>query len=55
MARRADDLVSDPAVVVISRPALAVDEWLESLRWPEPLDLRVSGAELVAEARADEE
>lgn len=54
MAHQASDPVSDPAVVVIREPVLAVDKWLESLRWSEPLALMVSGAELVAEARGRE-
>lgn len=45
--------MSDPAVAVIREPVLAVDEWLESLRWSEPLAQMVSGAELVAEARGE--
>lgn len=50
MARRADDDVPDPAINV---PTRTPDEWLESLRWPEPLELNVTGAELVAQARAE--
>jgi hypothetical protein len=30
------------------------DEWLESLRTDDPADLPVSGAEMVAEARAED-
>jgi hypothetical protein len=59
MARRADEL-HDPLVVEIddefSRLPLEerrrlTDEWAESLRTDAPLELSVSGAEMVAEAR----
>lgn len=53
MGRRADDLLPDPAIVVINVPTRSPDEWLESLRWPESLELNVTGAKLVAEARAE--
>jgi hypothetical protein len=56
MAKRANDLGADPVVVVIPEDfELTFDEWLASLRRDEPLTLSVTGANLVAEARRDEE
>ncbi len=62
MAKRADEL-DDPIVVPIEDEfsKLADDErvrltqeWLDSLRTEEPLDLGVTAAELLAEVRAEE-
>lgn len=62
MAKRADEL-DDPIVVPIEDDfsKLADDErvrltqeWLDSLRTEEPLDLGVTAAELLAEVRAEE-
>lgn len=53
MAKRADEMANDPAVVLIEEPAESFDAWLRELQQGEPLDLMVSGAELVAEARAE--
>ena len=59
MAKRPDEL-HDPVVVEIedefSRLPVAervrlMDEWIDSLRSAEPVELSVSGAEMVAEAR----
>ncbi|HWL43500.1 MAG TPA: hypothetical protein VNQ73_11200 [Ilumatobacter sp.] len=55
MAKRADDLANDPVVVLIEEPEGDVDEWLRSLRWGEALDLEVTAAELLAEARTEDE
>lgn len=55
MAKRADDLSDDPAVVLIEAPEGDVDEWLRSLKWDEPLELATTAAELLAEARAENE
>ncbi|HUF97157.1 MAG TPA: hypothetical protein VMM60_03435 [Ilumatobacter sp.] len=54
MARRADDLTSDPAVVVIEEPSESFDAWLHELQQGEPLDLTVTAAELLAGARAED-
>ena len=55
MARRAEDFELDPVVVPIPSDAeVSITEWLRSLRHDEPLVLEVSGAELVAEARAEQ-
>ena len=54
MAKRADDLAHSP-VVLIEEPSGDVDEWLRSLQWSEPLDLEVTGAELLAESRAEDD
>lgn len=54
MARRADDLLFDPAVVLIEEPTESFDAWLRELQVDPPLDLKPTGAELVAQARADE-
>ena len=53
MSRPVVDFELDPAVVPIPDDVHGdVDEWLSSLRSDaEPLDLDVTGAELVAEAR----
>lgn len=56
MARRSEDIESDPAVVLIGDDGeQSVDEWLASLRRLEPIELTVSAADLVAEARAEQE
>jgi hypothetical protein len=54
MARRADDLSADPAVVPIEEPIESFDAWLRELHAEPPADLDVTGAELVAQARADD-
>jgi hypothetical protein len=59
MAKRPDEL-HDPVVVEIEdefsrlpagERARLTDEWLDSLRTAEPVELAVSGAEMVAAAR----
>lgn len=56
MARRVKDLELDPVVVPIPDDyKLSMDDWLGSLLRSEPVDLPISGAELVAEARAAQE
>jgi hypothetical protein len=54
MARRADDLSSDPAVALIAEPTESFDAWLHELLSEPPVELSTTGAELVAQARADE-
>lgn len=54
MARRADDLSTDPAVVLIEEPAESFDAWLRELLVDPPVELDTTGAELVAQARVDE-
>lgn len=55
VARRALDIENDPAIVVIPDGADGnLDDWLASLRHDgPPIDLGISAAELVAEARRD--
>ncbi len=57
MARPAIDFDLDPVVVPIPDDnGRSVDEWLESLRRDEePIELQVSGADLVADARRESE
>lgn len=57
MARPAVDFELDPVVVPIPDDNWrSVDEWLESLRRDEePIELSMSGADLVAEARHESE
>ena len=56
MASRIEDVELDPAIVVIPDAyTVTIDEWLASLRRSEPAQMTVSGAELVAEARAENE
>ena len=56
MARRPEDFEIDPVVVLIpDAPTITMDEWLAALRTDGPVDLPVSAAELVAEARAEAE
>lgn len=54
MARRADDLSTDPAVALIEEPVESFDEWLRELLVEPPVELDTTGADLVAQARADE-
>lgn len=55
MARRAEDFELDPAVVPIpSDGEGSMTDWLRSLSHDEPTEVGVSGAELVAEARAEQ-
>ena len=56
MARRRDDLVSDPAVIVIviEEATESFDLWLRELLAEDAEPIGTSGAELVAQARADE-
>ena len=52
MARHVNELESEPTVVLIpDHYSLTMDEWLASIRTADPINLTVSGAELVAEAR----
>lgn len=56
MARRAKGLEMGPVVVPIHDDyKLSMDDWLGSLLRSEPVDLPISGADLVAEARAEQE
>jgi hypothetical protein len=51
-----DDSELDPTIVPIPDTyEISMDDWLASLRRDEPTALVVSGAELVAEARAEAE
>ena len=56
MARRADDKPLDPAVVVINPDDDVTPEtfnvWLDQRQSGEPLQLRVTAAETLSEARA---
>jgi len=54
MAKRAEDLSTDPEVVLIAEPAESFDAWLRELLVDPPVELDTTGADLVAEARADE-
>lgn len=54
MVRRAEDLSADPAVALIEEPTESFDAWLHQLLNEPPVDLDTTGAELVAQARADE-
>ena len=54
MAKRADDLSADPAVVLIEEPTESFDAWLHELLSDPPVELGTTGAKLVAQARADE-
>ena len=54
MVRRADDLSTDPAVVLIEEPVESFDAWLRELLVDPPVELDTTGADLVAQARADE-
>jgi hypothetical protein len=56
MVKSAEDPAMDPVIRVIEddRPRLSLGEWLERLRGDEPVDLGISAAELLAEARAEE-
>ena len=54
--RPVNALDQDPAVVpIVDDSDGFIDEWLRSLMRDEPIELSVSGAELVAEARAEQE
>jgi hypothetical protein len=56
MARRAEDPSLDPAVVVVNSDvevtAEAFNAWLEELQSGEPLQLSVTAAQTLSEARA---
>lgn len=56
MARSADDFFENPAVVVVNPDDDVTPErflaWLDQLQTGEPLDLPVTAAETLAEARA---
>lgn len=54
MVRRADDLAADPAVALIEEPTESFDVWLRELFAEPTIDLDCTGADLVAQARADE-
>ncbi|MEO1057456.1 MAG: hypothetical protein AAFY28_11130 [Actinomycetota bacterium] len=54
MAKRAEDLAADPAVALIEEPSESFDAWLHELLGDPPVDLETTGADLVAQARADE-
>jgi hypothetical protein len=54
MAKRADDLAADPAVALIEEPSESFDAWLDELLGDPPVELETTGADLVAQARADE-
>jgi len=54
MAKRADDLAADPAVALIEEPSESFDAWLDELLRDPPVELETTGADLVAQARADE-
>jgi len=55
MARRADDLRDDPAVIVTSEAVGSFDEWLAGLRRQEPVVLPVPAWKLLEEVRAESE
>ena len=56
MARRTEDVELDPAIVLIPDAyTMTMDEWFASLRRDGPARVTMSGAELVAEARAENE
>ncbi len=56
MARPVKVLDPDPAVVPIADDSDgSIDDWLTSLMRDEPIELSVTGADLVAEARAEQE
>jgi len=56
MARPVKALDPDPAVVpIVDDSDGSLDDWLRSLVRDEPLELSVTGADLVAEARAEQE
>lgn len=56
MARLANNIELDPVVVPIPDDRdLSMDDWLASLIHDEPVELSISGADLVAEARAEQE
>lgn len=54
MAKRAEDLAADPAVALIEEPSESFDAWLDELLGDPPVELETTGADLVAQARADE-
>jgi hypothetical protein len=53
MAREAEEFAADPVVVLIEEeaPTMTFEEWLDLVGQDEPVDLGVSAAELLAEAR----
>ena len=56
MPHRDEQVELDPAVVPIPDDGgRSMDDWLASLMRDEPIELRVSAAELVAEVRAAQE
>ena len=55
MAKRVEDVELDPVVVpIVENFDLTIEDWLVLIRRDDPLPMVASGAELVAEARADE-
>jgi hypothetical protein len=56
VATRANDPAPDPIIQLIEdvRPRLSMKEWLAPIDEHESVDLGISAAELVAEARAEE-
>ena len=52
MAKRADDLSADPAVVLIEEPTESFDAWLHELLSEPPVELSATGADLVAQSTA---
>jgi hypothetical protein len=54
MARGSDDLAAGPAVALIEEPTESFDAWLRELLVDPPSYVDGTGAELVAQARADE-
>ena len=56
MARPVNALDPDPAVVpIVDDSDGSMDDWLRALVRDEPSELSVTGADLVAEARAEQE
>ena len=56
VVKSAEVPATDPVIRVIEddRPRVSLGEWLERLRGDEPVDLGISAAELLAEARAEQ-
>lgn len=53
MARRADDISSDPIIVVIDEeePVLTFDDWLALLATDDPTGVDAEAAEIIREIR----